>query len=468
MSRPTVEVADILLAQGNQFCERNRNWLSYQQLKVMRAIANCRTAALGGHVDVCTQCGYETGISYNSCRNRHCPKCQAQARQRWLAAREQDLLATSYFHVVFTIPHLLNALIIQNPRVLYNLLFSAAAATLLEIAADPKHLGARIGFISILHTWGQNLQHHPHLHCVIPAGGLAPDHSCWIRRRDRFFLPKGVLSRVFRGKFVAGLRRAYQQNQLRFAGPLQPLSSEKRFAVFLRTLYRHHWVVHPKLAFGGPTQVFHYLGRYTHRIAISNHRLLAFDGERVTFRWKDYAHGNQQRTMTLSAMEFLRRFLIHVLPRGFVRIRHFGFLANSQRARLLELCQRLMSMATRVSSVRPKISDRIVGLPLLPDNNVRREENLRCRALLIGYQAMLILRYVLKPQHNRQQQDAMTRVPLVVCLGSEIAPLAPHNHPLGAPFPPPPSTIGPLPHSSAAASCRPRPRLQPRNRQQAP
>ena len=357
MSRPTVEVADILRAKANQFCERYRNWLSFQQLKVMRAITGCRTATLGGHVDVCTQCGYEIGMSYNSCRDRHCPKCQAQARQRWIEAREQELLQTGYFHLVFTLPHQLNALTIQNPRVLYNLLFAAAAATLMEVAADPKHLGARIGFISILHTWGQNLQHHPHLHCVIPAGGLAPDHSGWIRSRNRFFLPKGVLSRVFRGKFVAGLRRAYRQNQLRFAGPLQPLSSEKRFAAFLRTLYRHHWVVHPKPAFGGPTQVLRYLGRYTHRVAISNHRLLAFDGEQVTFRWKDYAHGNKQRTMTLSAVEFLRRFFIHVLPRGFVRIRHFGFLANGHRTRLLRLCRQYLLMAPLTQSSETTAGD---------------------------------------------------------------------------------------------------------------
>ena len=359
MSRPTVEVADILRAKANQFCERYHNWLSFQQLKVMRAITGCRTAALGGHIDVCTQCGYETGMSYNSCRNRHCPKCQAQARQRWLDAREQELLETGYFHLVFTLPHQLNTLIAQNPRVLYNLLFAAAAATLLEVAADPKHLGARIGFISILHTWGQNLQHHPHLHCVIPAGGLAPDHSCWLRSRDRFFLPKGVLSRVFRGKFVAGLRRAYRRNQLRFAGQLQPLRSEKRFAAFLRTLYCHHWVVHPKPAFGGPTQVLRYLGRYTHRVAISNHRLLAFDGEQVTFRWKDYAHGNKQRKMTLSAVEFLRRFLIHVLPRGFVRIRHFGFLANGHRARLLTLCRQHLAMAPLTRSSEDTARDRM-------------------------------------------------------------------------------------------------------------
>jgi len=359
MSRPTVEVADILRAQGSRFCEQHRNRLSFQQLKVMRAITCCRTAALGGHIDICTQCGYETGISYNSCRNRHCPKCQAQARQRWLEAREQELLATSYFHVVFTLPHQLNALAEQNPRVLYDLLFTAAARTLLEVAADPKHLGARIGFISILHTWGQNLRHHPHLHCVIPAGGLAPDHSRWIRPRYPFFLPVKILSRVFRGKFLARLKRAYRRQRLHFSGELRQLASEKRFTAFLRSLFRKDWVVYAKPAFGGPAQVLRYLGRYTHRVAISNHRLLAFDGEQVTFRWKDYAHGNQQRKMTLSAEEFLRRFLTHVLPRGFVRIRHFGFLANSQRARLLNLCQRLSSMTPVVRSVRQEVSDRM-------------------------------------------------------------------------------------------------------------
>jgi predicted Zn-ribbon and HTH transcriptional regulator len=343
MSRPTVEVADILHAKGNQFCEQNRDRLSFQQLKVMRAIAHCRTAALGGHVDVCSQCGYQA-ISYNSCRNRHCPKCQTQSRQRWLAAREQELLETSYFHVVFTIPHQLNNLAAQNPRILYNLLFAASAATLLEVAAEAKHLGAKIGFCSILHTWGQNLLHHPHVHCVIPAGGLAPDHSGWVRPRHPFFLPVKVLSRVFRGKFIAGLRRAFRKDLLRFSGDLQ-LAQHKRFDAFLRTLYRKDWAVYAKPAFGGPTQVLRYLGRYTHRVAISNHRLLAFDGEQVTVRWKDYAHGSKQRQMTLSAEEFLRRFMIHVLPRGFVRIRHFGLLANCHRARLLPLCQRLLDMA---------------------------------------------------------------------------------------------------------------------------
>ena len=294
MSRPTVEVADILRVQGHRFCEQHKNWLSFQQLKVMRAITGCRTAALGGHIDVCTRCGYETGISYNSCRNRHCPKCQAQARQRWVEAREQELLETRYFHVVFTLPQQLNALAAQNPRVLYDLLFTSSATSLLEVAADPKHLGARIRFISILHTWGQNLRHHPHVHCVIPAGGLAPDHSRWIRPRYRFFLPVKLLSRVFRGKFLARLKRAYRRQRLHFSGELRELASEKRFTAFLRSLFRQDWVVYAKPAFGGPAQVLRYLGRYTHRVAISNHRLLAFDGEKVTFRWKDYTHGNKQ------------------------------------------------------------------------------------------------------------------------------------------------------------------------------
>lgn len=358
MSRPAVEVANILRARGDRFLQRHRNRLSYQQLKVMRAIAGCRTAALGGHVDVCSQCGYQA-ISYNSCRNRHCPKCQTQARQRWLAAREQELLETIYFHVVFTLPQQLNALAMRNPRLLYNLLFATAAATLLEVAADPKHLGAQIGFSSVLHTWGQNLLHHPHLHCVIPAGGLAPDHSRWIRPRHPFFLPVKALSRVFRGKFITGLRRAFRRHQLRFSGEQQQLADQKRFAAFLHTLFRQDWVVYAKPAFGGPAQVLRYLGRYTHRVAISNHRLLAFDGNQVTFRWKDYAHRNKKRKMTLSAEEFLRRFLLHVLPRGFVRIRHFGLLANCHRARLLPLCRKRLAMAPLARSPATTQADRM-------------------------------------------------------------------------------------------------------------
>jgi hypothetical protein len=342
MNRPTVEVADIFRAKGDSFIDRNQNRISYQQLKVMRAITSCRTAALGGHIDRCTRCGHQA-ISFNSCRNRHCPKCQTQARERWLEQRERELLATSYFHVVFTLPGELSALVLQNQRLLYDLLFRTVAATLLEVAADPKHLGAEIGFFGILHTWGQNLLHHPHIHCAIPAGGLSPDRANWIRPRHCFFLPVKVLSRVFRGKFVAGLKRAFRRHRLSLAGKLRHLAEPKIFAAFLRTLFRKDWVVYAKPAFGGPTRVLRYLGRYTHRVAISNHRLLAFDGKRVTFRWRDYAHGNKQREMTVAAEEFIRRFLLHVLPRGFVRIRSFGFLANCHRKALLTECRRLLA-----------------------------------------------------------------------------------------------------------------------------
>src|SRR5262250_1190752 len=342
MTRPTLEVADILRAHGDRFLDRYRSGFDFQQLKAFRAIQRCRTAALGGHRDACPTCGYQA-ISYNSCRNRHCPKCQAQARERWLAARERELLDTSYFHVVFTVPHELNVLALENPRLFYDLLFTATAQTLLQIASDPKHLGAQIGVIAILHTWGQNLLLHPHIHCVIPAGGLSLDHLRWVRPRYAFFLPVKVLSRVFRGKFLAGLKRLQRSKKLQSAGPAAALADPRQFAELLRRLHRHDWVVYAKPAFGGPMQVLRYLGRYTHRVAISNHRWLAFDQERVTFRWKDYAHGGKPGQMTLVATEFLRRFFLHVLPRGFVRIRQFGFLVNRSRASNLVLCRQLLA-----------------------------------------------------------------------------------------------------------------------------
>jgi hypothetical protein len=346
MTRPTVEVADIIQAQGDRFVDSHRQQLSYQQLNVLRAIRRCRTAELGGHVDHCPRCGH-TAISYNSCRNRHCPKCQAQSRQRWLAKREQELLGVAYFHVVFTLPHGLIPLCQRNPKILYDLLFQTSAATMLKVAADPKHLGAKIGFLSILHTWGQNLLPHPHVHCLIPAGGFSPDDKGWIHPKYPFFLPVKVLSRVFRGKFVDGLKRAYRNKKIQFSRADAALEQPKQFLSFLRMLFRQDWVVYAKPAFGGAHQVLKYLGRYTHRVAISNHRLLAFDGKRVTFRWKDYAHGNKQRTMTLSAVEFLRRFIQHVLPRGFVRIRQFGFLANSCRTARLSLARQLLAVTPK-------------------------------------------------------------------------------------------------------------------------
>jgi len=342
MSRPAVEVADLLRAQGERFYNQSP-WLSYQQLSVLRAITRCRTAALGGHIDTCPGCGYEGGISYNSCRNRHCPKCQAQARERWLAAREKELLPVPYFHVVFTLPHELNTLCLRNARVLYDLLFSASAAAMLEVAANPKRLGARIGFISILHTWGQNLLLHPHIHCMVPGGGFSPDYKGWIHPKYSFFLPVDVLSIVFRAKFTDGLKKLYRRGKLIFAGTTAELRHQKRFAAFVDSLFRQKWVVYAKPAFGGPNQVLRYLGRYTHRVAISNHRLLTFDGQDVTFRWKDYAHGNKQRKMTLSSCEFLRRFTLHILPRGFVRIRQFGFLTNTRRGALLASARLLLA-----------------------------------------------------------------------------------------------------------------------------
>jgi hypothetical protein len=351
MSRPPFEVADIIRSLGKSFIDRNRSWLTGLHLKVLTAIERCRTAALGGHRDRCARCGYETtSYSYNSCRNRHCGKCQTNARDKWLAVRSRELLPVPYVHVVFTLPHQLAPLAFHNKRILYDLLFKASAATLLEIAADAKHLGAEIGFLSVLHTWGQTLQHHPHVHCVIPAGGLSPDHQRWIHPRYRFFLPVDVLSPVFRGKFVAGLKRAWRRGELCLPGALKSLTQEKMFRCYLRSLHQQHWVVYAKPPFGGPEHVLHYLARYTHRVAISNHRLVDFTDGKVTFRWKDYAHGSKKCQMTLSAEEFLRRFLLHTLPRGFVRIRSFGFLANRRRATLLPLCRRLLPANPRPHS----------------------------------------------------------------------------------------------------------------------
>jgi hypothetical protein len=349
MNPPPFEVADIIRRHGKSFIEKNRSWLTWLQVRVLFAIEHCRTAALGGHLDRCSQCGREA-TSFNSCRSRHCPKCQTNARNKWLIERGKELLPVKYVHVVFTIPHELLWLALQNKKVVYDLLFHASAATLLEMAADPKHLGAEIGFLSVLHTWGQNLQHHPHIHCVIPAGGLSLDHQEWIHPRYPFFLPVKVLSRVFRGKFTAGLKCAFHQGKLVFPGTLKPLAEAKAFHAFLRPLFHHDWVVYAKRPFGGPQHVLQYLARYTHRVAISNHRIVhVADGE-VTFRWKDYAHQSKQKLMTVTAEESLRRFLLHTLPRGFVRIRFCGFLANRRRGDLLPLCRELLKADPPVPS----------------------------------------------------------------------------------------------------------------------
>ena len=283
MNRPPLEVADLIRSAGTAFLERNRQWLRWKHIKVLLAIVRCRTAGLGGHIDQCIRCGYRA-ISYNSCRNRHCPKCQTAARDRWIAARQKELLPSRYVHVVFTLPAQLAPLALQNKKLIYGLLLRGSAETLLEVARDPRHLGAEIGFFSVLHTWSQKLTLHPHVHCVIPAGGLSPDHTHWVKSQNRFFLPLKVLSRVFRGKFVAGLKQAFQNGQLNFHGNLAPLAQPKTFAAWRRLLFRKDWVVYAKRPFGGPQYVLQYLGRYTHRVAISNHRLVSLADGQVTFR----------------------------------------------------------------------------------------------------------------------------------------------------------------------------------------
>ena len=342
MTPPAVEVADIFRVEGNHYLESCRQFTDRQQRKVMRAITGCRTAALGGHVDVCTDCG-EARLSFNSCRDRHCPKCQAQARQRWLDARQTELLPVPYFHVVFTLPHQLHPLIRHNQAALYTVLFRTVAATLKEVAANPERLGAQIGFFAILHTWSQNLLFHPHLHCVVPAGGLDADHTRWVQGSKKFLLPIPVLRDVFRGKFVDALEAAFHNNELRFSGSIQFLKLPRCFRALIRSIHTQDWVVYAKPPFGGPRKVLRYLGRYTHRVAISNHRLISFDDNQVRFHWRDYRNGNTKRTMTLTAEEFIRRFLLHVLPKRFVRIRYFGIMANAHRKPLLVLCREFLS-----------------------------------------------------------------------------------------------------------------------------
>jgi hypothetical protein len=341
MPRPALEVADIFRQHGAAY--REAHPLPLGQLCVMRAIEICRTAALGGHLEKCDRCKY-TRNAYNSCRNRHCPKCQNTDRAKWLEGRKAELLPVEYFHVVFTVPEQIAQIAFYNKETVYNILFRATANTLLTIAGDPKHLGAGIGFFAILHTWGQNLLHHPHLHCVIPGGGLSPDHERWISCLPGFLLPVRVLSRLFRRLFLAALHEAFDNGELRFLGNLESLRNAAAFNAFLAPLREAEWVVYAKPPFGGPRQVLEYLGRYTHRVAISNRRLLSLAGDKVTFQWKDYRNKGRQdsKTMTVKADEFIRRFLIHTLPPGFQRIRHFGFMANCHRTAKLALCRHLL------------------------------------------------------------------------------------------------------------------------------
>jgi predicted Zn-ribbon and HTH transcriptional regulator len=385
VSRPVWEVADVLRLHGDAFRETYPQTLD--QRRVGAALVSCRTAVLGGHVDRCDACGF-SDVSYNSCRNRHCPKCQSAARKAWLEDRQEELLPVPYFHVVFTMPEALAKLALFNKRVVYEILFRAAARTLLEIARDPKRLGARIGFLAVLHTWGQNLFHHPHLHCVVPGGGLSEDGQTWIACRKGFFLPVRVLSRRFRTLFLKELAAAYVGGELALPGDLSSLAEPAAFDHLVASQRKLEWVVYSKEPFGGPSHVLAYLGRYTHRVAISNDRILGVEGGRVSFRYKDYRDGNADKVMTLDAREFLRRFFLHVLPGGFVRIRHFGLFANRTRRQSLSRCRSLLDPDGCPSSVvtaEAPVSaiQRDAAYP--PDSgDVERHEAKRCPACSSG------------------------------------------------------------------------------------
>jgi hypothetical protein len=390
-----LEVADIFRAHGPAWRHEERGHFSLGQLKVMSAIESCRSAALGGHALRCSACA-EPQIAYNSCRNRHCPKCQASAAQRWLEARQADLLPVDYYHVVFTLPAPISAIAYTNKELLYGLLFDLAAETLRTIAADPKHLGARIGVTLVLHTWGSALTHHPHVHGIVPGGGLAPDADRWVPCKPGFFLPVRVLSRLFRRRFLEELSAAHGRGQLHFFGEHAELSDAAAFAKWLAQLRRCEWVVYAKRPFAGPKAVLAYLSRYTHRVAIANSRLVALDEHGVTFRWKDYrAEGRtRHKTMSLGTAEFMRRFLLHVLPRGLHRIRHYGLLANAGRkaniATARELLQRpapelqvnSTDAPTGTGSVRPTFVCRHCGAPMLIIETFARAQNIRAPPLL--------------------------------------------------------------------------------------
>ena len=361
---PRLELADIVRTDGEAYQRTHR--LVPVQHRALRAIASCRTAALGGHRETCDHCG-AVRVSYNSCRNRHCPKCQTLTKERWLAARKADLLPIPYFHVVFTLPHDLNALAQGNPRVIYALLFRAAADTLLTFGRDPRHLGGTIGITAILHTWGQALTQHLHLHCLVTGGALAAGGSRWIRGRSSFLFPVRALATVFRAKYLAGLQRACDAGELTFAGGTAALADRRAFTGFLSQLRAVHWVVYAKRPFAGPEQVLEYLGRYTHRVALSNNRLVDHGDGRVRFRWRDYADDDRVKVMTLEVDEFLRRFLLHVVPRGFMRIRHFGLLANRMRRALVSRCRDLLGHPSPTDAPPESVTQllqRLVGVDL--------------------------------------------------------------------------------------------------------
>src|SRR6266853_676338 len=378
MTEHRLELADVFRTHQSDFLTRWNSVLSRQQRKALRDIRDCRTAVLGGHLYECDRCGHRVKV-FNSCRNRSCPKCQATARAKWLAEREAELLPVPYFHVVFTLPQQIGRLALQNQRQIYTILFQAASETLLTIAADPRHLGASIGFLAVLHTWGQNLHLHPHLHCVVPGGGLSPDGCRWIAcRKDSFFLPYKVLSRQFRKLFLLSLGRAFRKGRLHLSGELRDLAKPAAFETLCRRAKKIKWVVFAKAPFGGPEQVLKYLARYTHRVAISNRRLVSMEDGRVSFEYKDYADGNQRKVMTLEATEFIRRFLLHILPCGFVRIRQFGFLANRARGKKLALCRALLGA---VPPTKPTVLDNRA--------KVEEQDDKPCPACKIGRMVLI-------------------------------------------------------------------------------
>lgn len=342
------EIQDIFNSCGDDYRKSHR--LPLHILKTISAIESCRTSKLGGHLDTCDECGH-IRISYNSCRNRHCPKCQTLAKEKWLDDRKDDLLPVGYFHVVFTIPEELNFITLINQKEMYSILFKAVSETLLELARDTKYLGAEIGFTTILHTWGQNLMNHPHLHCVVPGGGLSLDGKRWINCRKDFFIPVKVLSKKFRGKFLYYFKKTYYNNKLNLLGDAKYLNEKYAFGCFLDNLHNKKWVVYCKPPFNSPEHVLEYLGRYTHRVAISNNRIVKFEDGSVTFKWRDYKDNNKQKLMTVTAEEFIRRFLMHILPSKFVKIRHYGILSNRNRNSKLKLCKGLTGMVFKKKSI---------------------------------------------------------------------------------------------------------------------
>jgi putative transposase/transposase-like zinc-binding protein len=461
MSRPTLEVADLVRSAGTAFIERNRRWIRWTHIKVLLAIARCRTAALGGHIDECTRCGHRATISYNSCRNRHCPKCQTGARERWIQARHCEPLPSPYVHVVFTLPPQLAALALQNKKLIYGLLLRASAETLLEVARNPRHLGAEIDFFSVLHTWDQKLQIHPHVHCVVAAGGLSLDHTRWIRSHPRFFLPIPVLRRESRGKFVDGLKSAFQHRQLHLVRGSGAARATQILRCLAATAVSQKLGVYSKPPFGGPECVLQYLGRYTHRVAIANHRLVSFADGQVTFRWRDSADHNQKKLMTLSLDEFLRRFLLHLLPKGFVRIRHFGFLANRRRSTLLPLCLAALGIApsqTEPESSTAQESDPLWRCPkcdgpmAVIERLTAAQLQLRSPPLWVNYCGMKLLSHNSQTLHGSPRSARVRLAPDPILLRALCHTVfdhrfsLPHSRALPSPLPCPlPPTPTPLP-----------------------